>query len=104
MSTFGRPVGTLTSARAARAAISAPHYLRMQLVDKPGALAKVAHVLGEAGISIDQMRQYGHEDTAAPVLIVTHRTTRSAIDAALADLPATGVVTGDPVVIRIESV
>ena len=104
VSTFGRPVGTLTSARAARAAISAPHYLRMQLVDKPGALAKVAHVLGEAGISIDQMRQYGHEDTAAPVLIVTHRTTRSAIDAALADLPATGVVTGDPVVIRIESV
>jgi homoserine dehydrogenase len=29
-------------------------------VDKPGALAKVATVLGENGISIDRMRQYDH--------------------------------------------
>ena len=101
---FGQPASTLRSARPARAAVSAPYYLRMQLLDKPGALAKVAHALGEAGISIDQMRQYGHEDTAAPVLIVTHKTTRSAIDEALASFSKTGVVTGDPVVIRIESV
>ena len=55
----------------------APYYLRMTLVDKPGALAKIATALGEAGISIDRMRQYGHADTAAPVLIVTHKTTRA---------------------------
>ena len=91
-------------ARAARAAVPAPYYLRMQLIDKPGALAKVAHALGEAGISIDRMRQYGHEDTSAPVLIVTHKTTRTALDEALADFKATGVVTGDPVAIRIEAV
>lgn len=101
---FGQPATTLRKSRAARAAVAAPYYLRMQLLDKPGALAKVAAALGEAGISIDRMRQYDHEDTAAPVLIVTHKTTRSALDAALAAFPATKVVTGDPVAIRIEAV
>ena len=105
LSTFGQPAKTLRKARAARAAVPAPYYLRMQLLDKPGALAKVAHVLGEAGISIDRMRQYDHDDpNAAPVLIVTHKTTRTALDEALADFPRTGVVTGTPVAIRIEAV
>ena len=105
ISTFGQPAKTLRKARAARAAIAAPYYLRMTLVDKPGALAKVAHVLGDAGISIDRMRQYDHDDpNAAPVLIVTHKTTRSALDQAITALPATGVVTGQPVAIRIEQV
>ena len=104
MTTFGQPANTLRKARPARAAVAAPYYLRMQLLDKPGALAKVAHVMGDAGISIDRMRQYGHDDTAAPVLIVTHMTTRTALEEALADFKTTGVVTGDPVAIRIEAV
>jgi len=104
ISTFGQPANTLRQARAARAAVPAPYYLRLQLLDKPGALAKVAHALGEAGISIDRMRQYGHLDTAAPVLIVTHKTTRTALEEALADFGKTGVVTGTPVAIRIEEV
>ncbi|MFM2354314.1 MAG: hypothetical protein RLZZ528_50 [Pseudomonadota bacterium] len=104
ISTFGQPAATLAEPVAARATSPAPHYLRMTLVDKPGALAKVATVLGDEGISIDRMRQYGHADTSAPVLFVTHKTTRAAIDHALARLPATGVVLEDPVAIRIEEV
>ena len=104
ISTFGQPANTLRKARAARAAVPAPYYLRLQLLDKPGALAKVAHALGEAGISIDRMRQYDHTDTTAPVLIVTHKTTRTALEEALADFKSTGVVTGTPVAIRIEAV
>jgi len=102
--TFGQPASTLRKARAARAAIAAPYYLRLQLQDKPGALAKIARVLGEAGISIDRMRQYGHLETTAPVLIVTHKTTRAALEEALAGFSATGVVEGTPVAIRIEAV
>ncbi|MFQ1700022.1 homoserine dehydrogenase [Loktanella agnita] len=104
MSTFGQSATTLHKARAARAAVPAPYYLRMELLDKPGALAKIAHALGEAGISIDRMRQYGHQDTNAPVLIVTHKTTRTALEEALADFKSTGVVSGTPVAIRIEAV
>jgi homoserine dehydrogenase len=102
--TFGQPATSLRKARPAKAAVPAPYYLRMQLVDKPGALAKVAAVLGDAGVSIDRMKQYGHADTSAPVLIVTHKITRTALDEALEAMTKTSVVLGDPVAIRIEEV
>ena len=101
---FGQPASALKSAPRAQSATPAPYYLRMMLQDKPGALAKIATVLGEAGISIDRMRQYGHTDPDAPVLIVTHKTTRPALDVALAAMPGTGVLSSDPVAIRIEEV
>jgi homoserine dehydrogenase len=101
--TFGQPAATLAEPIPAAVSAPAPYYLRLQLLDKPGAMAKVATVLGDAGVSISRMRQYGHEDTSAPVLIVTHKTTRDAIDVAIAALPATGVVMGDPVALRIEA-
>ncbi|WP_147106513.1 homoserine dehydrogenase [Tateyamaria sp. syn59] len=101
---FGQPADTLTDAPRATSILPAPYYLRMALVDKPGALAKIATVLGEAGVSIDRMRQYGHSDTTAPVLIVTHTCTRSAVNAALDAMQSTGVLASDPVVLRIEAV
>ncbi|WP_299146036.1 homoserine dehydrogenase [uncultured Tateyamaria sp.] len=101
---FGQPASTLDSAPRATSVLPAPYYLRMSLVDKPGALAKIATVLGDAGVSIDRMRQYGHSDTSAPVLIVTHTCTRAAVDAALASMQSTGVLASDPVVLRIEAV
>jgi homoserine dehydrogenase len=102
--TFGQPANTLEDVVPAQTGLPAPYYLRMSLLDKPGALAKVAAVLGEAGISIDRMRQYGHEDATAPVLIVTHKTTRDALDQALTAMAETAVVDGEPVALRIETV
>lgn len=102
--TFGQPATTLAAPLAARTATPAPHYLRMTLVDKPGALAKIATCLGEAGVSIDQMRQYGHAGSNAPVLIVTHKATRDDIDHAMSRFAATGVLVGQPVALRIEEV
>ena len=101
---FGQPAAGLRKLRAATGAVPAPYYIRLRLLDKPGALAKVAAALGDAGISIDRMRQYDHAEAEAPVLIVTHKTTRTALDEAFAAFPATRVVTGDPVAIRIEAV
>ncbi|MEZ5755402.1 MAG: homoserine dehydrogenase [Paracoccaceae bacterium] len=107
LSTFGRPAASLVEAVPARSATPAPYYLRMTLLDKPGALAKVATCIGEAGISIDQMRQInqpGEADDKAIVLIVTHKAAPADIAHALATFPATGVVVGNPVAIRIEEV
>lgn len=101
---FGQPAAGLRKSRPAHSAVAAPYYLRLQLLDKPGALAKVASALGEAGISIDRMRQYNHEGGDAPVLIVTHKTTRTALDEAIIGFEGTGVVRGAPVAIRIEAV
>lgn len=101
---FGIPASSLKTSTPAHAQMPAPYYLRMSLEDKPGALAKIAKVLGEAGVSIDRMRQYGHEDTAAPVLIVTHKTTPDALNTALGAMQDTGVLSGEPVALRIEPV
>ncbi|NJM82800.1 MAG: homoserine dehydrogenase [Tabrizicola sp.] len=102
--TFGQPAASLALPQAARSATPAPYYLRMTLIDKPGALAKIATCLGEAGISIDQMRQYGHQGANAPVLIVTHKAAPSDIAHATGRFAATGVLVGQPVAIRIEEV
>jgi len=101
---FGQPAAGLQSAERAKAVLPAPYYLRMALVDKPGALAKIATVLGDAGVSIDRMRQYEHSDASAPVLIVTHKSTRTDLDRAIAAMKSTGVLLSEPVVLRIETV
>lgn len=102
--TFGQPALALKPAKPAQSATPAPYYLRMTLVDKPGALAKIATALGAAGVSIDQMRQYGHKGSNAPVLIVTHKATRADIDHAIGQFAQTGVLVGAPVALRIEEV
>jgi len=116
ISTFGQPAATLSDSLPAKTVTPAAHYLRMTLLDKPGTMAKIATCLGEAGVSIDQMRQYGHTsdgtDSLSPrhspagarVLIVTHKATRTEVDAAVAKFAATGVIVGAPVVLRIEEV
>ncbi len=104
ISTFGRPASSLEDSTPAITGLPAPYYLRLGLLDKPGALAKVAAILGDAGVSIDRMRQYGHSDSTAPVLIVTHKTTRATLDVALDGFRATDVVAGEPVALRIEQV
>ncbi|MEL7282171.1 MAG: homoserine dehydrogenase [Pseudomonadota bacterium] len=105
ISTFGVPAASLTKTTPAKTATPAPYYLRLALEDKPGALAKLASVLGDAGVSIDRMRQYRHDDAgAAPILIVTHKTTPDALNAAITGMTTLDVVTGDPVALRIETV
>jgi homoserine dehydrogenase len=102
--TFGQPAATLRAAPPAAVSAAAPWYLRMTLLDKPGALAKIATVLGEAGISIDRMRQYSHDGSHAPVLIVTHKASSDDVAHALGGFAATGVLVGEPVAMRIEEV
>ena len=104
LNTFGQPAHTLQKVRSALSFTPAPYYIRLSLLDKPGALAKIATVLGQAGVSIDRMRQYGHKDKFAPVLIVTHETVPQALDQALLQIPTTGVLDGTPVALRIENV
>jgi len=101
---FGQPATTLETVKSATSQLPAAYYLRTALVDKPGALAKIATVLGEAGVSINRMRQYEHDAAAAPVLIVTHKTTQDALNTALAAMEKTGVLAGAPVALRIEEV
>lgn len=62
----------------------------------------MATALGTAGVSINRMVQPEHATEEAPVLIVTHRTARAALDAALAEIAHLDVCRAAPVAIRIE--
>ncbi|MEM8570492.1 MAG: homoserine dehydrogenase [Pseudomonadota bacterium] len=104
MPVFGHPVATLTSSNPAIATSEAAYYLRFLLTDAPGTLAKVAAALGEADVSINRMRQVQHEGGAAPVLIVTHKTGRAALDSALERIAKLDVSLKAPVALRIEDV
>ena len=102
--TFGQPAKTLKKAPSSKSQIPAPYYLRMLLHDEPGALAKITNILSQFNVSIDRMRQYGHEDKNAPVLIVTHEIKHEDLMTAIQELPNTKVLEAQPLAIRIEAV
>ena len=102
---FGRPAASLTQAtRLSHGDEHSPYYLRFMLDDQPGALAALASALGDSGVSIHRMRQYGRGDEAVPVVIVTHDARRDGIDRALERIAALPVSRAEPVAIRIEEV
>jgi len=76
-----RPVDELRSA----------YYVTIDVVDRPGVLAKVAGVTAEHGVSIWKMEQLGLGDEARLVL-VTHTAEERAMQATLRDLRSLDVV------------
>ncbi|MEM9432210.1 MAG: homoserine dehydrogenase, partial [Pseudomonadota bacterium] len=101
---FGCPAERLTSPAITTLGTAAPHYLRLSLDDRPGALAEVAGALARHGISIDRMRQMSHETDSAPVLIVTHTCVRDTLDRALEEIAALDACRARPIAYRIEVV
>ena len=104
LATFGQPAKTLKKASSSKSQTPVPYYLRMLLHDEPGALAKITKILSQFNVSIDRMRQYGHEDENAPVLIVTHEIKHEDLMTAIQELPNTQVLKAQPLAIRIEPV
>jgi len=101
---FGVPAADLKAAPRAASLTPAAYYLRLALADQPGVLAEVAAALGSSGVPIETMRQNANGGPGATVLIVTHETTRDALDAALATFEASDNCLAPPVSLRIESV
>ena len=80
------------------------HYLRLQVIDKPGVLAEVTDIFREAGISLRSFLQR-ESAPAEPVTLVltTHPTGEAAMTTALAAITCLTSVTQPPYRIRIES-
>ncbi|MBP5284937.1 MAG: homoserine dehydrogenase [Kiritimatiellae bacterium] len=77
-------------------------YLRFAVADRPGAFGAIATALGKNGVSISAASQKGgaDENGTVPVVVFTHRAKSSAVDAALGEIKASGVVEGEPVKLR----
>ena len=77
-------------------------YLRFSLVDKPGTLAQLSAILGKNKISINRMNQLHHSGKTAPILIVTHPTTKKLLNSAIEEIRILEICITEPVIIRIE--
>jgi homoserine dehydrogenase len=105
---FGRPVGTLVEAeRASLQRHEGGYYVRLSVVERPGAMAAIATRMGERMISLEAIMQKRQAKDApaspdVPVVLITHATTEASIREALALTVADGVVRQTPQVIRIE--
>ncbi len=77
-------------------------YLRFLLIDKPGTLAQVSAVLGKYKISINRMNQLHHTGETAPILIVTHPTTKNFLNPAIDEISNLEICINEPVIIKIE--
>ncbi|MGA1677688.1 MAG: homoserine dehydrogenase, partial [Pseudomonadales bacterium] len=90
------------------AACSSAYFLRIPSLDRPGAFARVATLLGEHAISIASVEQRGEQAHAVagrawiPIVIVTERVQEHVMNAALAALSALPDVVADIVRIRVE--
>jgi homoserine dehydrogenase len=84
--------------------ISSAYYLRMRVLDKPGVLAEVTRILGDAAISIDAMMQKEPQDgeSEADIVILTHVTIENNMDAAIAAIEGLSAIDGKVTKIRME--
>ncbi len=78
-------------------------YLRLSVIDRPGVLARIASLLGQAKIGISSVIQpEGHEGESVPLILMLHDAPRGAVTRALARIAKLPVVRGRPVMLRVE--
>jgi len=102
------PRGTLRPYQKARMrAHEGGYYVRLSVVDKPGAFAAIAQRMAEHGISLQSIVQrrkptdtgpHSHQ----PVIIITHETMELSVREAMDGIVADGHVNAAPQIIRIE--
>ncbi|PYM20137.1 MAG: homoserine dehydrogenase [Candidatus Rokuibacteriota bacterium] len=97
-------VGRQALALAPMDGIRCCYYLRVMMQDKPGALSRVAGILGDNAISIANVIQKGRAATkeAVPVVMLTHEARERDMRAALAKIDRMRDVTGATTMIRVE--
>ncbi|MDP3409187.1 homoserine dehydrogenase [Bosea sp. (in: a-proteobacteria)] len=111
---FGLPVARLEmAARAPMQRHEGGYYVRLSVIDRPGAAAGIATRMAQADISLESIVQRrsaaaaaqdpaGRSGAPVPVVLITYATSEAAIRAALDKVSADGHVAEPPQVIRIE--
>jgi homoserine dehydrogenase len=110
---FGQAAATLRQGeRAAMQRHEGGYYVRLSVLDRPGAAAAIATRMAERQISLESIVQRraglgnpdpsGRSGVPVPVVLITYATTEAAIRAAMEAVLADGHIAGPPQVIRIE--
>ena len=84
--------------------VETAYYLRMQVTDKPGVMASVASILGDAGISIEAILQKEPAPGAeqASIILLTHVVQERQMNTAIRQIEALDTIHGDIMRIRLE--
>jgi len=79
-------------------------FVRLSVVDRPGVLARIAAVFGQAGIGIASVIQpEGHTGEIVPLILMLHEAPDGAVRRALGRIGRLPVVKAPPVRFRVES-
>jgi homoserine dehydrogenase len=81
------------------------YYLRFQVHDRPGVLARLAGALGDASVSIEQMLQEGGAGSSGlpvDIVMLTHEAMERDVQRALQAIAASDVAAGAPRLLRIQ--
>jgi homoserine dehydrogenase len=80
------------------------YYLRLSVDDKPGVLARIAGVLGEAGIGISSVVQpESIAGVETPLVLMIHDAAYGAMKNALSRITSLDCVKGEPVLFNVET-
>jgi homoserine dehydrogenase len=79
------------------------YFVRLDVVDRPGVLAQIAAIFGQARIGISSVIQpEGHEGASVPLILMLHDAPNGAVSRALAKIGKLAAVKSAPVMIRVE--
>jgi homoserine dehydrogenase len=80
------------------------YFVRLNVTDKPGVLAKIATIFGQSNIGISSVIQpEGHEGESVPLIFMLHYATNGAVEKALKKIGQLPAIKSQPVMIRVES-
>lgn len=80
------------------------YFVRLNVKDVPGTLARIAALFGEAKIGISSVIQpEGSEGGAVPLIFMLHKAPNGAVHSALKKIARLPVVKGRPVMLRVEN-
>jgi len=80
------------------------YFVRLNVVDRPGTLARIAAIFGAANIGISSVFQpEGHEGKGVPLIFMLHYAANSAVKRAFNRIARLPAVKGKPVMIRVEN-
>jgi len=85
--------------------IQSAYYLRIQALDRPGVLAKIASILSEHGINIESIMQKESEfkDGRIPVIILTHTVQERQMNLAIEEMESLSDIADKVIRIRAEN-
>jgi homoserine dehydrogenase len=85
--------------------IMSRYYMRIQVLDKPGVVAKISTVIGNKGISISSLRQLeGQSADNVSLLIMTHMAKEQSLNDAVAEMEKLDCVRNKITLIHVEDI